>query len=1386
MVLYRKEGDDGKWLRYVAGTSNHWKVSSTADKDANNNTAWAYCVEKGLADPSNAATWHVLNHASFHASKWEVQSVKCTLRPPSSVVTLRSLLPVATCTAGLVPPRSGSLTPQQPAFSLINQHGDALRTALVTLLRATNLHVGTTGKRREPNDGETKDEITQDQVTTQSRTLMRAMYGARWLLVTLFEDNTPPASLPKMLVPPPEPTPVESADGSDDLDGWSPGFVVEFDVLGTDGEAGETNTTNTSNIAAVTSPITISQRPVVTVHEIAVLLMSGWVDAARKLVPWWRRRLGAVSRARTARGFLRRFHVATVRMRDSKVLTVEDTDIVRAMCLLALGKHSDHACIQRQIASKVREQLSRGVSRHRAHNVAKRKEDIDREARDITFSPRTRRLAVELHLPEQHVADIGRLQAYENNLVGLQVVKRFVRTMMRDTVGRLQLQEPPSRRHIVLSGNRGSGKRTAARFIAQWRAVVRNATNLTAKPVASKFAVGDVVELVNTKIGDANSGPLKQGERGAIEAVAAATYVVKGFTYKHAALGVPTEEEGAIDMHSLDDLEQHLADFAKSRSPTYYFCVTATTMGPDPAKFNVKLTDLLEAMEAGNKGVVIFGGSADVYGRLASAPFFYKMQPEVIGLPVLGRSELAAISLQHVEERGYQINVDGDVVTASSTACLDFMETIVNQKYDTASIAARNAYLAKDCVDQAVTRKNVRLREREEKAASTDGSDGEHEDNEYDEPWSEDSEEEDGPDLETLEPSCDSCCDTLVCNSVRQCSGTRPKATVCDRCEEDCKDSSDVSYSCEYMTCDFKSENGPGHAFTVCVSCALDEHSDMRGDEKAHRARRRCSNRNVAAALAKQDRASIVGGGEHSGDSSRLPQSSDLPFVLTIRDFDVTQVSTEERDQKQRDVERKIAVTYMLFEGDTDMPVDEFSPLQWFRKQRRVLQGRSRGEAVSAASQTCHPSEVENKGESKSDSKGVLSSSSQNQTHKSESAGVREIVRKPWDFNVIVEGGAGVGKATFAALAAEFMHAYGVTESGSLSTRTAMDLKADQYDSQKEAKEKATAAFSPAREGGGAILITHAEELSPTAGAGQRTGGNSAGAGAAAGEVIVAQTAHCSFAVLSCAPRTSGAALSAHHGLSERFPHRVVICDPTPEEVAAVAKEYSEAERGVAFSHDLEGRLSEDLREHHGGPKGNAVAGGMRFARTITDAAIRRARERLASARSASNKQSRGDSSDEDRGLRHSSANADSVSSSANSEELIASDFEIGKELGDEEMRKAAYHEVDGLVGMEAAKAWLKEVKRQIDMANTLGSTQGLKRCYNLVLTGNPGTGKTTFARLVHLYLKAHGVLTGEFVEKNALELKGEYVGSTAPMVKACFAEAKGGTLFLDEACKYN
>ena len=71
-----------------------------------------------------------------------------------------------------------------------------------------------------------------------------------------------------------------------------------------------------------------------------------------------------------------------------------------------------------------------------------------------------------------------------------------------------------------------------------------------------------------------------------------------------------------------------------------------------------------------------------------------------------------------------------------------------------------------------------------------------------------------------------------------------------------------------------------------------------------------------------------------------------------------------------------------------------------------------------------------------------------------------------------------------------------------------------------------------------------------------------------------------------------------------------------------------------------------------------------------------------------------------------------------------------------------------------------------------------------MIVTGNPGTGKTTVARLIARYLHAFGVLPRDrFVEKNGLEMKGKYVGHTTHTVKEAVADAMGGTLFLDEAC---
>ena len=70
-----------------------------------------------------------------------------------------------------------------------------------------------------------------------------------------------------------------------------------------------------------------------------------------------------------------------------------------------------------------------------------------------------------------------------------------------------------------------------------------------------------------------------------------------------------------------------------------------------------------------------------------------------------------------------------------------------------------------------------------------------------------------------------------------------------------------------------------------------------------------------------------------------------------------------------------------------------------------------------------------------------------------------------------------------------------------------------------------------------------------------------------------------------------------------------------------------------------------------------------------------------------------------------------------------------------------------------------------------------------MLFHGNPGTGKTSVARLFQRYLRAFGVLARDrFVEVNALELKGQYSGQTGPVVKEHIANALGGALFIDEA----
>lgn len=116
---------------------------------------------------------------------------------------------------------------------------------------------------------------------------------------------------------------------------------------------------------------------------------------------------------------------------------------------------------------------------------------------------------------------------------------------------------------------------------------------------------------------------------------------------------------------------------------------------------------------------------------------------------------------------------------------------------------------------------------------------------------------------------------------------------------------------------------------------------------------------------------------------------------------------------------------------------------------------------------------------------------------------------------------------------------------------------------------------------------------------------------------------------------------------------------------------------------------------------------------------------------------------------------------------------------------KSCYMELDKIIGLEAVKTLLRRIiavtqyNKCREKAKLVVTRQGMHMCFR----GNPGTAKTTMARLLGKILKAEGVLsTGVFVECGRADLVGKYVGWTAPAVKRKFAEAQGGVLFIDEA----
>ncbi|WP_082686281.1 stage V sporulation protein K [Bacillus coahuilensis] len=111
--------------------------------------------------------------------------------------------------------------------------------------------------------------------------------------------------------------------------------------------------------------------------------------------------------------------------------------------------------------------------------------------------------------------------------------------------------------------------------------------------------------------------------------------------------------------------------------------------------------------------------------------------------------------------------------------------------------------------------------------------------------------------------------------------------------------------------------------------------------------------------------------------------------------------------------------------------------------------------------------------------------------------------------------------------------------------------------------------------------------------------------------------------------------------------------------------------------------------------------------------------------------------------------------------------------------------ELEKLVGMNDMKKMIKEIYAwlYINKKREMFGLKAGKQALHMMFKGNPGTGKTTVARIIGTLFQKMGVLSkGHLIEAERADLVGEYIGHTAQKTRDLIKKAHGGILFIDEA----